>query len=146
MDFVWLSLAFVWLMVAVVQLIRFRKTKNRVHLIACVTMFVAAGVFALVPLRTQTRPQLDLVNAGKDPILVTVEGEFEVRKLVPAQEVSTRYDLGADLTIMCVTNAGPGERKSFPLPDGKNKEVFKATVQTDAAGAIRVRFSDGSSK
>ena len=144
MDPLWLAIAFFGLLVSVVQLVKFRKTKKRGDLIACATILVFLGVFVFLAL--QLRPQLNLVNAGKEPILVTVEGEFQMKKLVPMQALSVRYDLGAEVTITRITDAGPGESKSFPLPDGKNKEVFAATARAVPGGPILVAFGNSAQK
>ena len=144
MDPVWLSFAIFFLSASVFQLVKFRKTKKRGHLISCATTLVFAGWFVFLAL--QLRPQLNLINAGKEPILVTVEGEFEMRKLVPMQALSVLYDIGAELTITRITDAGPGESKSFPLPDGKHKEVFAATARAVPGGPILVAFRNSAQK
>ena len=144
MDPLWLAFASFFLLVSVFEMVKFRKTKKRGHLISCATTLVAAGAFVFLAL--QLRPQLNLVNAGKEPILVTVEGEFQMKKLVPTQALSVRYNLGAEITITRVTDAGPGESKSFPLPDGKNKEVFAATARAEPGGSILVLFGDSAHK
>jgi hypothetical protein len=137
----WVFAIFYFAMAALITVKAVKAKSGRPMWLAAALLFLVAAVVhgSLAGWRS-VRPQLDLVNVGKEPLLWSTAGIEDAEKLVPSQETSRRYGIGDSLTVWRVSPDAPGESRSFTLPEAENRQSVLAEVRADIGGDISVDF------